>query len=298
MKAGKFLVALLAVAAQDPAYAAEPPLVFAPTGKWVADFATENCALRRNFASDGKTLLLELNSFTYGDTFQVKIYSPDLSVLRTTPKTRFEPDDMLDRQDTSLGVTFTDGGKGILYRDTVFGNNDLKPYSDEWRVWMASLANDHAGRDRREKEITGLFVANGFSKDIRIQTGSLHGAMEIMRQCLADLAGTEGLDPQKITALTREPQWKDQGRSASRMLQEYPVKMLREGKSAMVDIRLIVDEAGKPVDCKARDNGQDDSFTETTCDNLMQYARFDPALDATGNPVKAYWATTVIFRLQ
>jgi hypothetical protein len=179
----------------------------------------------------------------------------------------------------------------------VFKNSELDPSSDEERARLKPLEQDHAGRDRRESEITGLFVRNGFSKDILLQTGSLHAPMDILRRCLADLAATEGLDPQKITTLSRDAEPKDEEALAWMIQQDYPSEMVRKGKSGSVDIRLIVDEQGKPISCKSRNDGQDPTFTRTACDEVMKHGLFDPGLDAEGKPTKAYWTTSIIYRL-
>lgn len=299
MKRVKFLAAILPLTVMAlPARAdAAAPLTFKPATSWVADFATENCALRRGFQNDGKVLYLELNSFTYGDGFQVRVYGPGLSLRSKPPKTRFEPDTLFDEQSTWVRANFVDGNKGILYKDTIFPNTKLKPFSDEAIAQLRALMQDYAGRDRREREITGLLIKDAFAEDVLLQTGSLHAPMEMMRKCLADLAGTEGLDPVKIATLSRSVVPKGQMQWARELQKNYPDDMVRKGRSAAVDIRMIVDEDGMPISCKTRDNGQGESFTSAACEGMMKFSRFDPALDADGHPVKGYFTTSIIYRV-
>lgn len=299
MGMGKTLAATVALAAMmQPAGAApaEPPLTFKPNGSWVADFAKDQCALRRAFTSDGKTLVLDLVSFSYGDFLQIKVYS-DVPLGKKPAKTRFEPDPLPKEQPLVMRLDYSDGKVGILYHDTLFPNTDLDPVSDEARDRMTALQLDPTGRDRRESEITGLLIEDAFSQDLRIQTGSLHPAMEVMRKCLLDLATTEGLDAEKIATLSRPAIANDLKGLAKSIQEKYPTRMVRKGQSAAIDIRLIVDTDGRPVDCKTLNDGQDESFSTTACERVMKEARFQPALDAQGKPVKAYWSTSIIYRI-
>ena len=121
--------------------------------------------------------------------------------------------------------------------------------------------------------------------------------MQMMRDCLADLAMTEGLDPVKISRISQPVKPIDEETWSRRVGEDYPPSMIQKSKEALVDTRLIIDETGVPIDCKSRNNGQHVEFTESACKGLMKFARFEPALDEQGHPVKAYWSTSVIYRM-
>lgn len=296
MATAKYLQSALALAALLNGTGGQATEVtLKPATKWIADYQDEDCSIRRGFIAEGrKAMVLELSSFSYGENFRVKVYGEGITVRDNPPRTKFEPDDTLDQHKDAVLVKFTDGKRGILYKDMIFRNSEVEKIGDKatesWRMGSAA-------RDARENEITALFIGKAFQEDVRLQTGSLHGALEALRTCLADLAKTDGLDPEKLEHLSRQVTAKDILLWTSKVQEVYPDDMARKGRSASVDVRLIVDEQGKPATCLARNLGQEESFTSTACERMMRYARFEPALDADGHPTRGYYTTTINYWL-
>ena len=77
---------------------------------------------------------------------------------------------------------------------------------------------------------------------------------------------------------------------------QYPLRTLREGRGGVVGLAILVDPSGKPTECKITDDSGDRDLNEVACEGLMQ-ARFDPALDASGQPIPSYWVTRVTYRI-
>jgi len=68
---------------------------------------------------------------------------------------------------------------------------------------------------------------------------------------------------------------------------DYPIGPLRMGQGGFVRIRLDVDAAGAISDCYVARTDQPE-FAAPVCKAILKRGRFDPALDAHGQPVRSY----------
>ncbi|MNC97792.1 hypothetical protein D3C83_155690 [compost metagenome] len=59
-------------------------------------------------------------------------------------------------------------------------------------------------------------------------------------------------------------------------------------------VRLMVDETGKPSDCKIHFASLEQSTNEKICKSLMANAKFLPALDADGMPFASVYTNSPI----
>ena len=153
-------------------------------------------------------------------------------------------------------------------------------------------------RDLRERSITGLLVLDIFERDFQLQTGEMHAPMEAMRTCLDELLTHWGLDTKAQRTLSRQVAPVKQSEWSRRVVANYPIDMLRAGRSADIHIRLMVGADGTPTACMPYDSTPgNDSFERSACAWSMQFARFEPALDANGTPVASYYTTTIFYRV-
>lgn len=281
--------ALASSALPNPAFAADGPLAMTPTSNWSVDYAEDSCALRRTFESGGDKMGLELRQLAPGDDFEVVLVSTTLSRTSAAPRARFEPDSgwfkplfhrLLDSQ-SSHGVGYTDSLRP----------NALKPFGETPPAWAPEE------RIAREQAVTALTVGGSFEREITLQTGSMHQPLAALRKCMDDLVTQWGLDPQVQATLSRAAQPVDQMGWARRIMQNYPRDMLRANKSARVPIRVIVGADGKPASCAASMRQAEPSFEQAACAATIEYARFVPALDASGTPVPSIFATTVVYAI-
>ncbi|MGI8942934.1 MAG: energy transducer TonB [Qipengyuania sp.] len=74
------------------------------------------------------------------------------------------------------------------------------------------------------------------------------------------------------------------------------MKALREGEQGIVRVRLIVDDAGNVADCKLENATTAEALPAAACRHLNG-AKFEPALDDAGNPVRSYYITKIVYRM-
>jgi len=70
---------------------------------------------------------------------------------------------------------------------------------------------------------------------------------------------------------------------------DYPSRALREGKSGVVSFEITVDADGQASDCRVTASSGTPELDDATCSNLQRRARFNPATDAEGNPIKGIY---------
>lgn len=71
--------------------------------------------------------------------------------------------------------------------------------------------------------------------------------------------------------------------------------MLRDGQQAMLRVRLGVSAQGAPTECHMQLRMAEEDFEGTACEDLLEHARFEPALDAGGKPIASYWITAITY---
>ncbi len=69
--------------------------------------------------------------------------------------------------------------------------------------------------------------------------------------------------------------------------------MSRVAQSAMVQFRVLLDAAGDTQSCVIQAPSPDPVFDQAVCDGME--GGFEPALDASGQPVEAVFAGRVYF---
>lgn len=90
---------------------------------------------------------------------------------------------------------------------------------------------------------------------------------------------------------------KGQSRWARRIQENYPSRALREETEGTVGVRVSVGPNGRVTGCAVTASSGSSILDDAACKGMDRYARFDPALDAAGNPITASWSTRIVYRL-
>ncbi len=181
--------------------------------------------------------------------------------------------------------------EGLIFSGSLRPKAPPPAEGEPWRTWTAEE------RDAREAEISGLVVADSFERELRLETGPMRAPMVAMRACLDDLLVHWGIDAEAHRSLSRPVAPKDIESWARELQEKYPHRMVREGRSANVRVRLIVGPDGKPASCHLQMQVPHSDFSETACNGLMRHAQFEPALDAQGRAITSYYTTSIIYQI-
>lgn len=280
------LAALGAVLAPPPLLAATTELK--PNGGWNVDFANEKCVLSGVFGEEGNAHLLAFRQYWPSGTAGVTIAGPALA--------KFE-----NLQPTSL--TFFDGQQpleGKPFRGKIEDVGPALVYSN------VGLVAREQGPRRRIRVLPDLDTAFGQqvryvsvkqgSREVRLQTGPLKSAFEVLNSCTEGLITEWGLDLERHRTATALPKWRNAQTLVGRLQALYPQRALNAGESGIMWLRVIVGEDGKVEDCVIHRGTKSERLDSPAC-NVMQLAEFEPARDAGGQPFRSYFATAVTYRI-
>jgi hypothetical protein len=275
VRATALLAIVLAVAFASGSAKADEPVAFAPSGSWTASFADESCSLERTFVHGDDTVHLRLRQYTPGRTVEVTLASETLDTRRSR-SIRFAAGDHSERVEMYLPFESADGLEGLVFSAALAGQNTPGQIGSDYAVYAAGSG------------IEGLTISGAFTNDLEILTGSLEQPLKVMESCLDDLLTGWGLDAQAHRTLSRraEPDWNERWLSVTAKMQR---DFLRDKGSTRQDVRLILDQQGRPTACRVLQWPEDEPIAVRLCDALLREARIPPALDKDSKPVSSYF---------
>ena len=295
----KIVLALAAAAVVvQPALATPPPL--APSSKWVLESSDETCRLIRRFGTDQPVTLSFEQAAERGPLAMMATGgSLRLPGLRAEATADFEPIALAHFVADSAART-ADGHDVLIWRSVSFsptgkvagGSAGRRRSSSSKQVPLEVQAKRHAEAFQRERETNGVRLQVGRGGDpVLLETGSMGPPMTALRQCLDQQLASWGLDPKvertivtPPVALSRPDSWL--AFSGSR------APALKRDQLAPVNLRLLVDSAGKVTSCKAR-SIEGAAFEAALCAHIAKSAQLLPAKAADGKPVPSYLLATV-----
>lgn len=78
---------------------------------------------------------------------------------------------------------------------------------------------------------------------------------------------------------------------------DYPAEAIRERLEGTLAFRVDVDEQGRVVGCTITESSKSSILDSSTCRLVARRARFEPARDAKGKPVRSTWSNRVKWKV-
>lgn len=259
------------------------PRVFKPAGQWVADYGDDYCRLSREFSDGGDQISLAFDRIQPGIDTRMILLGDSIKLYRGTVNLGFRFLPAGDERSGSLLRSEARGGKQYLLVTPVL-------------IGAAPAPGTPPPYDRaKELELAGnfqgLMLTDGTLAPIEIDTGAIKPVVAALQACTDDLVKSWGVDPAKQKAATRTVA---PAGDAVKWLPDNTIGFSDFGKlgGEMNQVRLLVDETGKPTDCKIHFPSLDQPTNDKLCKELMSNARFKPALDASGMPFASYYVAS------
>lgn len=241
-----------------PARAAEP---HEPVGKWVLDYGETLCSASRTYGTGAKPIRLGIIPSPSGKMYRIvvqkhgKVYNPyhfpvTASFSSTEAKT------------TALR----------------FASGDRK-----WDVVWLNVPHD---------KIEGLGTATKFGirgegeMNQHFALPGIGAVLKALDKCNADLRNYWNVDATVATA----PAQPAIARTSLRDLiseKDFPRQALREGKGGTTGFLLMIDEQGTTKGCMVEETSGIASLDAMACGVLLERAKFSPALDKAGKPMRS-----------
>ena len=103
--------------------------------------------------------------------------------------------------------------------------------------------------------------------------------------------------PPPAPDMSRGVQTRNERRWAGQIQENYPSRALREEVEGTVGVRVTVTPDGRATGCSVTASSGSSVLDEAACRGMERYARFDPALDRSGNPTSGSYSTRITYRL-
>lgn len=299
-KAALLSLSLIFLAPQ--AAAKEAALEVKPSTSWNIHYADDYCRLARTFGTGDDALILFMDSFGPGDRFRMTLAGDVTKAAKFKGKATIRfGDEFAEHQ-----YFFFSGWIGDNIPAWIFAaDSRIRPPSPEEQELIDRAVKDghtEAYADiapiTAEDEAATTYVEFGspLVRPVRLMTGSLKAPFDALRTCLDSLVTHWGVDPEKLKnqssplAPVGSPgKWLTNS--------DYPHNMAAKRMSGIVNFRLIVDESGAPVSCHVQQSTDPEGFDKTVCNAMMRRARFTPARDAEGNPMRSYYLNRARFEV-
>lgn len=277
-----------------PVFAADepqPPLKLAPTSQWVVDFKDDFCQLRRVFGEGDNRSLLVISRYGPDERFRVTLGGNPMKALSKGPvNLQFGPNEG-EQQRGYYNAKLADG----MFALVLSGEVRLEPATEKQGKDIWGPPPPPVGK-AREKAVTYLKVWRSKGIPVILDLGAMDKPFGVLQQCVDDMVSHWGIDMEAHKSLktivmpkVSPIEWINTA--------NYPSKMLDEEQSAIVEFRVDVDEKGKPTGCHIQDSTRPKEFDNAVCLPLMRKAKFHPATDASGKPIRSFWKSSVSFRV-
>jgi len=249
--------------------AAAAPAPLTPTKSWVVDYSETYCAAVRAFGTAEAPLDLVLRPSPEGDVLQFFVLkSGGFTMARHVPVTVGFAGATVEG--TALEYGFNKGGR---------------------RTILVSLANDMV----RELPKTRMLTFHGSGIDYAFGLTGMNQVLTALATCNEDLRRHWNMTDRAKEAI-RSP-----AKPVYRLMDlfssdDYPEQALSEEDSGSASVLLLVDDKGKVADCLLRHTSGNASLDAQTCIAFRNRARFKPALDAAGKPMRSVYHQAVSWK--
>lgn len=287
---------ILALAALSTALVALPaqaePVVLEPSSPWNVNFGEDKCRLAGFFGEgdDRHTLIIE--QFWPGQQFGLTIAGPGVRNFRSLKQAQVR---FADGLEPVTAIPFT-GSLGELGTAVIFSTLELD--KSEREVAKA----DYSGRGGLPQLDPALgqkvqfieLLQNG--RSVRLETGTLKSAFDVLNQCTAGLLREWGLDPEQHLTRQNGPRWINKDALTRRIVDSYPRGALVKGEQGIMRMRAIVSAEGTVESCTILKATITKDLESSAC-KVMETAQFKPARDAAGQPFRSLYVTSITYRI-
>ena len=103
--------------------------------------------------------------------------------------------------------------------------------------------------------------------------------------------------PPPAASQARGARPKGQNSWAARIQDNYPSAALRKEIEGTVGVRVVVGPDGRVAGCSVTGSSGSGDLDSAACDGMQRYAKFEPALDAGGNPTSGSFSTRIVYKI-
>ena len=264
----------------------------AASSPWNVDFADEKCRLTRLFGEGANRHVVLFEQYWPSDGFGLTVAGPAYARFRSRQPTELGFFDGQERRRTEPFTGTVDGfGSGVIYSSASLGNigEGDDPAAEEGVTRLRQLDTAAAAK-------VAYVAVKQRGDEIRLQTGPLDEAFSVLNQCAAGLLAEWGLDFEEQRRASRMPEWTNMDGVVRRIQAAYPARARTRGEQGLMRMRVIVSAEGTVEDCAIIKATETERLESPACGAMLN-ARFTPALDAAGQPMRSYYVTRITYQM-
>nr|WP_298898176.1 energy transducer TonB [uncultured Altererythrobacter sp.] len=269
-------------------------VVLEPSTYWSVDFGEEKCRLARAFGEGEDRHLLFIEQGGPKSSFGFMAIGPAFERFKRPDRIGIQFGEFEPMTDHMPMLGDTEGiGASLIYTNMVFERRtEAENAAEEAQPRKAPLPRlDVETAD----QIDSISVGYG-KRMVVFNTGNLGEAVTVMNECALNFVEAWGLNREAHESMVQPPKWKNEQAVARRIQATYPTQALRRGESGIIRLRVTVEEDGSISDCILNKATIADSLDSPAC-REMRNAQFEPALDKNGEPMRSFYISQIIYRI-
>ena len=247
-----------------------------PTGRWTVDIAGNECLLIRPYGTpaDPSFLAVSKAPMDGGSQFTI-LYNRDWRNLENGPAT----------------VSF-DGGPPTEanFSAMLLLNRSKSLQVKTLRSVTVSQDKDASQKFARDAQSVSIDAPKEFSGSFALPDQT--AALRELDDCAQKLGVRWGYSIEEQKRL-RVPSQHPGGLGKIFSYTDYPSGAVRRNEMGRVRVRVSVDDTGKPTDCAVLSSSGSGDLDTTTCTIIRHRAKFTPAIDVDGKPVRSVYVSTI-----
>lgn len=264
----------------------------APSGPWNVDFGEERCRLTRTFGQGDDQHLLLIEQYWPGRSFGLTAAGAAFSKFRNQQATTVAFSDAQTPQSLqSWTGDIQDFGPAVI-----FSRLFLTPRPDGSAQAETPPSGVPTSDMTAARSVQFVSLKQG-KAEVRLMTGPLDQAFGVLDNCALDLIGTWGLDIEQHRTATRMARLIDRDAVVRKVVAAYPRDAANIGEQGLVRMRVTVTPEGTVSDCAVIKATETQRLESPAC-KVMQTARFEPALDAAGAPMRSYYTENITYQMR
>lgn len=253
--------------------------------------------MMRDFGSGDYAVTLGIERYRPTEQFYLFVYGPPLRRAEPPPgEIRFGDYEDVQEVSAETGTYYDDPALIFMQPMRIAPLTEAEEEArrramESWAEYVPAPIS--AERYRRADHV---WIDTRRMYAIALETGPLDEVFASLDSCMEGLMAQWGIDVDAHRTLSRvATPASNPGRWITS--DDYPREELRRRGQGLVHFRLDVDTEGRPTACHIQRATRSDYFAQVSCEQLMRNAEFLPALNASGNPIASYFATTVRFSM-
>lgn len=243
-----------------------------PTGKWLVEYAKDQCLLSRGYGTDTKPLIVTFERLPM-------MQKVGIFVLKNANKQEMEGGEI----EVGTGDGHSASSRFSAY---TIPSRDLRlVHTEVSGEVLTSIGRSERVDIRASGELNERFAVPGIG-----------AALRALDDCTLDLGRAWGftIEQQKAMRQAAEPVVKLGTFFSS---DDYPSAALKNGEMGRAKVKISVAANGSPTACALTRPSGSKALDDVTCRKLMKYARFRPAVGQDGKPMPSMYLTSVSWLL-